>query len=292
MNTVSCYLMGGLGNQMFQIFATLAYGLKHKRQIIFPYAKTSPGSVLRYTFWDTLLKPLSIFTTLNSKTGINNNELFKYPRLSEEGHNFQLLPNVTANSIMLFGYFQSYKYFDEYYSTIIKLMRIDKQKKETMDLYNSKYFLHTNNKICSMHFRIGDYKNVQDCHPVMPIEYFDQALEELMETEIISRVLYFYQECDTEDVEQIIGTLQSKYKHMDFIGIDHNIPDWQQLLLMSSCHHNIIANSTFSWWGAYMNTNVGKVVLYPDVWFGPKLNDKNVEDLCPLEWRKINYIKN
>ena len=73
MNTVSCYLMGGLGNQMFQIFATLAYGLKHKRQIIFPYAKTSPGSVLRYTFWDTLLKPLSIFTTLNSKTGINNN---------------------------------------------------------------------------------------------------------------------------------------------------------------------------------------------------------------------------
>ena len=113
-----------------------------------------------------------------------------------------------------------------------------------------------------------------------------------METEIISRVLYFYQECDTEDVEQIIGTLQSKYKHMDFIGIDHNIPDWQQLLLMSGCHHNIIANSTFSWWGAYMNTNAGKVVLYPEVWFGPKLSDKNVEDLCPLEWRKINYIKN
>ena len=79
---------------------------------------------------------------------------------------------------------------------------------------------------------------------------------------------------------------------MDFIGIDHNIPDWQQLLLMSGCHHNIIANSTFSWWGAYMNTNAGKVVLYPEVWFGPKLSDKNVEDLCPLEWRKINYIKN
>ena len=85
---------------------------------------------------------------------------------------------------MLFGYFQSYKYFDEYYSTIIKLMRIDKQKQETMELYHSKYFLHTNNEICSMHFRIGDYKNIQDCHPVMPIEYFDKALQELMETEI------------------------------------------------------------------------------------------------------------
>ena len=52
---------------------------------------------------------------MNSKTGINNNELFKFPRLSEVGHNFQLLPDVTA-ILMLFGYFQSYKYFDEYYS--------------------------------------------------------------------------------------------------------------------------------------------------------------------------------
>ena len=63
MNTVSCYLMGGLWKPNVSNFRTLAYGLKHKRQIIFPYAKTSPVSVLRYTFWDTLLKPLCIFTT-------------------------------------------------------------------------------------------------------------------------------------------------------------------------------------------------------------------------------------
>ena len=56
MNTVSCYLMGGLGNQLFQIFATLAYGMQNKRRIIFPYSKTSPGSVLRYTFWETFSK--------------------------------------------------------------------------------------------------------------------------------------------------------------------------------------------------------------------------------------------
>jgi hypothetical protein len=64
------------------------------------------------------------------------------------------------------------------------------------------------------------------------------------------------------------------------------------MLLMSACDHNIIANSTFSWWGAYMNTNPNKMVLYPSVWFGPKLSDKIVDDLCPPEWIKINYIKN
>lgn len=292
MNTVSCYLMGGLGNQLFQIFATLAYGMQHKRRIIFPYSKTSPGSVLRCTFWETFLKPLSIFTTLNAKSGVTNDQIFKYPRLSESGHNFHSIPNVPDESILLYGYFQSYIYFHEYYSTIVSLMRIDKQKENLLKTYNQVYFNDTQNKICSMHFRIGDYKAIQDCHPIMPYEYYDQALRELMGAKIISRVLYFYQECDSDDVHEIVNTLQMKFKHLEFIGIDHNIEDWQQMLLMSACDNNIIANSTFSWWGAYMNTNPNKIVLYPSVWFGPKLSDKNIDDLCPPEWIKINYIKN
>ena len=292
MNTVSCYLMGGLGNQLFQIFATLAYGMQNKRRIIFPYSKTSPGSVLRYTFWETFLKPLSIFTTLNTKSGVTNNQIFKYPRLSEHGHNFQSIPNVPQESILLYGYYQSYRYFHEHYSTIVSLMRVDKQKEDLLKTYNEIYFKDTQNKICSMHFRIGDYKAIQDCHPIMPYEYYDQALQELMNTNIISRVLYFYQECDTGDVHEIVNSLQMKFKHLEFIGINHDIEDWQQMLLMSACDHNIIANSTFSWWGAYMNTNPNKMVLYPSVWFGPKLSDKKVDDLCPPEWIKINYIKN
>jgi hypothetical protein len=56
------------------------------------------------------------------------------------------------------------------------------------------------------------------------------------------------------------------------------------MLLMSCCKHNIIANSSFSWWGAYFNSNADKIVCYPEVWFA---NNTDTSDLCPLEWIKM-----
>ena len=60
------------------------------------------------------------------------------------------------------------------------------------------------------------------------------------------------------------------------------------MVLMSCCEHNIIANSSFSWWGAYFNDNPEKIVCYPSVWFGPKLQNKKTEDMFPKDWKKIN----
>jgi len=59
---------------------------------------------------------------------------------------------------------------------------------------------------------------------------------------------------------------------------------------MSCCHHNIIANSSFSWWSAYINTHSNKIVCYPSVWFGPTMSYHNTSDLCPDEWTKIAIV--
>ena len=82
-----------------------------------------------------------------------------------------------------------------------------------------------------------------------------------------------------------MSVLEKKFKNMTFTkAVDHS-EDWEQLLMMSCCTHNIIANSSFSWWGAYFNSNPEKIVCRPSVWFGPAMPDKdNIQDLCPEEW--------
>jgi hypothetical protein len=79
------------------------------------------------------------------------------------------------------------------------------------------------------------------------------------------------------------------YPELVFERAEPLLFDWEQLLLMSLCNYNVIANSTFSWWGAYFNENIGKKICYPSVWFGPKAGH-NTTDLFPKDWVKIAII--
>mgnify|MGYP000378992263 CR=1 FL=1 len=91
---------------------------------------------------------------------------------------------------------------------------------------------------------------------------------------------------DLDDVLITIDYLKDKFKDYDFERGYNELEDWEQMLLMSCCHHNIIANSSFSWWGAYFNDWENKIVCYPSLWFGKAVN-YNTKDLCPLNWIRI-----
>jgi hypothetical protein len=98
--------------------------------------------------------------------------------------------------------------------------------------------------------------------------------------------MYFCEDVDIADVMAIVDRLMSKYPEYKFVRGENTLADWEQLLLMSCCHHNIIANSSFSGWAAYFNPNKDKVVCYPSVWIG-EVARNDTRDLCPPEWVRV-----
>ena len=275
---LTCHLMGGLGNQMFQIFATISNAMRTKHRFEFLYSESlgTPDVTIRSTYWNTLfvrLKPFLVNVLPQPMNIIREEQTSRYklPNIPDYGDN------------CILGYFQSYKFFNDNYETICKIIGIENLKKE---------YLISEHTI-SMHFRIGDYKNIQYVHPIMPYEYYKNSIDYII-SETANRyndmpiytILYFCENQDIDDVNIIVDRLKIEYNGVIFTKISNKIPDWGQLLTMSNCEHNIIANSSFSWWGAYLNNNKNKIVCYPPSWFGEGIN-KDTSDLCPPEWKRI-----
>jgi len=196
------------------------------------------------------------------------------------------------NIIMFDGYFQSYKYFENYQKNIFSLIRLELQQNTIADEFPL-YCKTENTYDISMHFRLGDYKHVQHCHNILPIEYYQKSLEYIVNNiqQLNSkniRVLFFCEGEDNEHVFSQINILTSNFPNIEFLKVDDLIPDWKQLLIMSLCDSNIIANSTFSWWGAYFGDKNDRIVTYPSQWFGPSLSLNKVDDMFPLNWTKID----
>lgn len=290
-STVSCILMGGLGNQLFQIFTTITYGIRYKRNIVFPYSETLNYGILRNTYWDSFLAPLKNMTTFHKEQLYTNEHLSHFVQYHESCHHYQEIPKLPNKEFALFGYFQSPKYFESEKQQIFSMINLSDSLKQVKDEY-SHYFL-PNNCTISMHFRLGDYKNNPNCHPILPYNYYDNALMQILlyaNTNLSMDVLYFCEEGDNDIVAFIVKELSEKYEGFHFIKVDDRIDDWKQILLMGNCQHNIIANSSFSWWGAYFNESPDKIVCYPSLWFGPALSNKKMDDMFPSErdgWTKI-----
>lgn len=284
-------IVGGLGNQLFQIFATIAYGMEHGRRIIFTYDDYTRSGLNRPTYWTNLLKYLQIFTTAFPNNKMTNQELVKLPKIMDDTcHNYVELKQSSFDAVQLFGYFQSPKYFEKYLDKILNLIHFSEIREEVLQ-ENNYFFTDKSDTIyISMHFRIGDYKAIQHCHPIMKYDYYETALKRMV-TELECqqnslKVLYFYESQDTLDVKNIIDPLSNEFANIEFIPVGTGLEDWKQMILMTGCHHHIIANSTFSWWGAYLNPSASKIVYYPSVWFGPNLKHLRTDHLFPVDWIK------
>lgn len=285
---LTCNLQGGLGNQLFQIYTTIAQADRINSRLFFFNTVELKSSVTdRHTYWNTFLSRLKIFLVDPSSINQNNISIIR-----EKGFAYNVLPirDTTPKKIqMLSGYFQSYKYFDEYYHTINRMLRIDDHKVRLTNKYLK--LINEDNPI-SIHFRRGDYKNLSNFYVLLNSDYYKAGLRHVLETNtsdnLLNKVLYFCEDHDVEDVDNMIQNIKSEFPTIRFERADPLLEDWEQLILMSLCRHNIIANSTFSWWGAYLNTSRDKIVVYPSIWFGPSLQrSHDLKDLFLKDWTKI-----
>jgi len=270
---ISIIIEGGLGNQLFKIFCILSHSLEYNKKIILN--STIPNSnnknlASRHTYWNSIFKNIKdcvVSSKINFKTFQEKN-CFGY----------QQLPNFT-NDTLLKGYFQNRKYFEKNYDKIIDILDINHLQIKIKQKYLK------NDSTISIHFRIGDYKNLNN-YVLLDVDYYIKSLKYIAENDTLNckDVLVFCETQDRDFVNSIILQLEDIFINIKFAYCDSSLEDWEQMLLMSNCKHNIIANSTFSWWSAYMNKNKDKIICYPDKYFNKNIR---MDGFYPESWIKI-----
>jgi len=254
---VCANLKGGLGNYMFQISAALSLSLENNDIFIIDESKsmTVHNNLLTYKS--------NIFRNFNF--GVCN-------FLKKYDEPFFHHKNITyEKNLIIDGYFQSEKYFLKHREELIKLFSIDDFNKNLLgEKYNHIDFENS----CSIHVRRGDYLNHINIHPILSIDYYQKCVDEILS----ENILIF-----SDDILWCKENLRFHDKNVIFI---EGNTDYNDLWLMSMCRENIIANSTFSWWGAWLNNNENKKVFAPKIWFGSHSNHIT-DDLIPIEWKKI-----
>ena len=271
--THTIIIQGGLGNQLFQIFALMGYCIENKCNYIFP-KNMQIWDKYRHPYWDSFLCELNKNVKPNKLVDL-------FIEYIEPNYQYNELPIFTGHT-KLNGYFQSELYFNTHFEKICNILSIREKQSNIKDKY-----IHYENTI-SLHFRMGDFVNPHH-HPIMSDSYYVNSLNHLIKKTNREEWNVYYA-CEKEDDNVVlirINNIKEKLKHLTFIKIPNELEDWEQMLLMSCCSHNIIANSSFSWWSAYLNNNKEKIVCTPSIWFGPAKKSLNLKDLHPEEWVKI-----
>lgn len=260
---VSAQLIGRLGNSMFQIAASIGYARKYGYKWAVQERPHNNESAIHRTF-PNLPKTTEkgkIFQEHPSKHCAQHNEHYDLCHF-----NFHDLPDMGEN-IFLSGFWQSWKYFEHCKEEI----------KEVFRLPDYGYTHYT-----SIHVRRGDYVQHSGSFPPITTDYINKALDRIHEGSGCYNAIVF-----SDDIQWC----KENIKHEEFyIEFSEGKNELEDLGMMASCDNHIIANSSFSWWGAYLGTNPQKMVICPsaETWFGEKSGVRQpVKDLLLPEWIQI-----
>lgn len=285
-------LTGGLGNQLFQYaFArnlNLTHGIDIKFDINHFFANHQRSFEL-----DKLKIEVDVATaeeinrvrlenSLLSLAKRKVNTLIKpyYRKSIIEEKSFAYDPNLLKvnTNAYISGYFQSEKYF----TSIETFLRKEIVPKENI-LSSSFYSLQSDmqkSMSVSVHVRRGDYINNPEsyqAHGVCEMDYYTSALN-LIKGKTNNPIFYIF----SDDIRWCIENFTSEHP---FVFITETKSAIEDLFLMASCKHNIIANSSFSWWGAWLNPNANKITIAPKKWFNNR--KENTQDLIPEPWIRL-----
>lgn len=273
-------MIGGLGNQMF----IYAFYLQMRKR--FANTRIDLSDMMHYNAHNGY--------ELNRVFGINDKEfciskplkkvlefLF-FKVILERKQNLETMEAFTksyAYPLLYFkGFYQSERFFKEVEQEVRQAFSFDinQANAESQELAK---LITSNPNAVSLHVRRGDYmdpKFYKRYGTVCPITYFQKAVDEML-THVPQAHFYIFSD-DIEWVKQNINL-----PHATVVDCNRGTDSWQDMMLMSLCKHNIICNSTFSWWGAWLNANPDKHVIAPSRW----LADVDMPYIIPETWTKI-----
>lgn len=283
-------LAGGIGNQIFQYATGRFLASSHNGELLLDDSllrRRRSGVTIRDYALDVYdIHARKLLPREESMLQLRVTPPFKY--LFEAGilkssfiyyrePHFEYDPNLfhVPGNIIIEGYWQSERYF----STISDKLRQELQPVKPPPNYVQdlmKQIMKVNS--VSLHVRRGDFVNNPHAaknHVVCDLEYYKRAIS-IMADQVLNPVFYIF----SDDPAWVEEKLHIRFP-MVIVSNPQSIPSHEDLRLMSHCANHIIANSSFSWWGAWLNPKPDKIVIAPTNWFH---NERNLNDLVPPEW--------